>query len=203
MRRFIVIFILMILSFSLPSIDIPSTDDPNWHYVKAKPVSFVANRKAFFGFSESLVSSVGPVTDSPDFEFTFNSATEKYETSDIYYYVQAFQNGLYTWKVTFGSAEGPFNQISNDSATIKNIKYAVKAGSELLPTVDYVKDVKAEKNGDKTVGYSGSLQINKNDSGASIPDYCCGKFVLEIPGDTEFDDNLKYSGQITITLGVD
>ena len=173
------VIILMFCSAMLSSIDFPDVDKA----VEIMPVYFVADTTAFIGFSTADVVSISkPDTDEEQFEFKFNDVSGNYETSDIYYYIQAFQTGTYKCTVSMDRTL---------SGGDDSISYEVQTSS--MPD-----GWNANVNADGTYSVYGNLVIEAN-----TPDYLCGFLILSFPGDQEFNENIQYAGTLTIECSVE
>ena len=170
---------LLMISFGVVLSAIEMDDDSD--FFKVMPVYFAADTTAYIGFSTAEVDSISkPSSDTDSFEFKFNEVSGNYETPDIYYYLQAFQTGLYKYEITLSGELKP----ESSGGSVASLKYDILMESSSVPSGWDEVDFKI----------NGELQIQENN-----PDVVCGSFVLSIPGDTAFDKTIRYADTIRIT----
>ena len=177
MKRLYAFLLMISLGLFLSAIEMGDDSD----FFKIMPVYFAADTTAYIGFSTAEVDSISkPSSDTDSFEFKFNEVSGNYETPDIYYYLQAFQTGLYKCEVTLSGELKP----ESSEGSVSSLEYNILAESSFVPATWSDTDTKI----------SGELEILENK-----PDVVCGSFVLSIPGDTAFDKSIRYADTITIT----
>lgn len=188
MKKSVIFLLIMIIftSFSSFSVDIPEEEKA----VKILPLYFFADTTAFIGFSHNPVG-IGRVGEPEPFEFDFNNQTGNYETSDIYYYVQAYQEGTFDCTVRFS------RQMKKADSTEASFPYSIKVSE--LPVVNSSEEewIITDINGGEYV-ISGSLRIGTDGKPAAL----YGRIILSIEGNTVFEKNTVYEDSIIIECTV-